>query len=78
MYEKEIKEYMKQVSENEDSAIKLIEINKNLLDTIRELQCDVEHWKREYDELKQNLEENYVRKEENPYIEYGISERDFS
>lgn len=78
MYEKEIKEYMKQVSENEDSAIKLIEINKNLLDTIRELQCDVEHWKREYDELKQNLEENYVRKEENPYTEYGISERDFS
>lgn len=78
MNEKEIKEYMKQVSENEDSAIKLIEINKNLLDTIRELQCDVEHWKEEYNELKQNLEENYVRKEENPYTEYGISERDFS
>lgn len=31
----------------------------------------------EKEQLKNNLEENYVQKEIDPYAEFGISERDF-
>lgn len=85
MNKEEFELYKKQVSENEDSAIKLLNLNLKLSkqieeqeDIINELRFDVEHWQSEYEELKRNLEDNYVRKEENPYTEYGISEKDFS
>lgn len=76
--------FEKQVYENQETAIKLlnkvVELQKIIDEQenkIEQLKDDVEHWKDEYNRLQRDLEENYVEKPFDPYSEYGISERDF-
>lgn len=82
MNEVEFKQYQKLINENIDSAVKLIEINKNLQNKIENyenqidnLKDDINYWKGKYNDLLDDLEENY---KPIPVAEQvGISERDF-
>ena len=46
-----------------------------LLDIIQDLMCELDNAKEKYEDLKQDLEDNY--KPISHYEEYGISESDF-
>ncbi len=75
MSEKELEDYIRRVNENEDSAVKLIEINKQLLSTIEEQKDEIEHLKERIKDLEQDRDENFKRI---PIAEQvGISDKDF-
>ena len=46
-----------------------------LLGTIEDLGDEIEHWKEKYEDLEQNLQDNY--KPISHWEQYGISEGDF-
>ena len=50
---------------------------KNTECMIRDLIAEVEHWKEQYQDLKQDVQENYKQKEYDPYDYYGVSREDF-
>ena len=86
MSEEELKDYMQQVSANEDSAIKLIEINKKLVienERLRneletqnlDMGLEIEHLKEKIKDIEQDRDENFKRI---PIAEQvGISDKDF-
>jgi len=49
----------------------------SILGMLEDLIWEIEHWKEKYEDLKQEVEENYQQKPFNPYEEYGINENDF-
>lgn len=61
---------------NDEEPSYLISDEANL-NMIEDLIYEIEHWKEQYEDLKQEIEENYQQKPFNPYEEYGISESDF-
>lgn len=44
---------------------------------IEDLLDEIEHLKERYKDLERDIEENYDLKPFNPYVEYGVSEKDF-
>ena len=50
---------------------------KNIEGMIEDLIAEVEHWKEQYEDLKQDVQENYKLKEIDPYDYYGVSREDF-
>ena len=48
---------------------------EELLDTIEDLDSEIEHWKEKYEDLERDLEDNY---EPIPYSkQVGVSDKDF-
>lgn len=75
MSEEELEDYIRRVNENEESAIKLIEINKELLSVIEEQKDEIEHLKEKIKDIEQDRDENFRRI---PIAEQvGISDKDF-
>lgn len=71
----DLEDYIRRVNENEDSAIKLIEINKELLDIVEKQKGEIEHLQERIREIEQDRDENYKRI---PYKDQvGISDKDF-
>lgn len=87
----EQEQFEKQVYENQETAIKLLQENvllnyevqtlKKTLEEketkIDELESEREHFKKQYEDLECDLRDNYVPRYKTPYEEYGVSERDF-
>ena len=80
----DLEDYIRRVGENEDSAIKLLRENiclKNEIETLKKMIDEkddrIEFLEGRIRELEQDRDENYVLREQDPYSEYGISERDF-
>ena len=59
--------------EIKDSAIPVDSLNC----AIQDLLCAYNRLEEKYEDLKQNVEDNYVYRKLNPYKEYGVSESDF-
>lgn len=47
------------------------------LNMLRDLVWEVEHWKEQYEDLKEDVESNYEHKKIDPYDYYGISRNAF-
>jgi peptidoglycan hydrolase CwlO-like protein len=84
MSEEELQDYTRRVSENEDSAIRLLRDNirlKNEIETLKKMIDEkddkITFLKSKIKELEQDRDENYILRQQNPYSEYGISEKDF-
>ncbi len=80
----DLEDYIRRVGENEDSAIKLLRENiclKNEIETLKKMIDEkddrIAFLEGRIRELEQDRDENYVLREQDPYSEYGISERDF-
>ena len=75
MSEEELEDYIRRVNENEDSAVKLIEINKELLRRIEEQKYEIEHLKERIQDIEQDRDENFRRIPIAEQVE--ISDKDF-
>ena len=49
----------------------------NLICIIYDLWCEIEHLEEEYEDLENDLRDNYEPRYKTPYEEYGVSEKDF-
>ena len=50
---------------------------ENMMCVINDLLCEIHNMEEKIEDMEQDIENNYEIKQENPYIEYGVSERDF-
>lgn len=51
--------------------------SEKVLNMLQDLIWEIEHWKEQYEDLKQDVEENYKLKDVDPYDYYGVSRKDF-
>lgn len=79
MNKEEFKDFERQVYENQESAIKLLERNVELNKKLEELEGVIEEQEYTINCLKKEIKNLQDKKEEDfdPYSEYGVSERDF-
>lgn len=49
----------------------------NTIGMIEDLLCEIENLEEEISDIKQERDEYYELKKENPYVEYGVSENEF-
>ena len=49
----------------------------NLMRAIEDLVCEIGHLEEKMEDMERDIEENYEPKRFDPYLEYGISEKDF-
>lgn len=49
----------------------------SILAMLEDLIWEIEHWKEKYEDLQEDVKENYEIKKFNPYNKYGVSPQDF-
>lgn len=49
----------------------------DIYEMLMDIKEEYEKLKNEYEEYKKTVYDNYVEKKQDPYLEYGISEKDF-
>lgn len=52
--------------------------SETLVDMLENLYDEYQKIKNDYEEYQENVKENFVQKKADPYLEYGINERDFN
>lgn len=82
MNKEELEQYMKQVNENEDTAIKLLNKCVELSEKVEELETlvenqriDIEHLEKTIEDLEQDRDENYRPIPVSEQV--GINDKDF-
>lgn len=58
-------------------GVKMISIEQ-LIDMLDSKIDEVDELKEKIEEMQNDIEENYIRKQFNPYDEYGLNKEDFS